>query len=59
MERAPYRESGYRHLMRALAARGNSAEALKIYDALRRRLRDDLGVAPGPETQDLYRQLLG
>lgn len=59
VEQAPHRESGYRHLMRTLAARGNVAEALKVYDALRRRLRDDLGVAPGPATQDLYRRLLG
>ena len=56
---APHRESGYRALMQALAAQGNVADALEIYDLLRRRLRDDLGIAPGPVTQDLYRQLLG
>ncbi len=43
---APYRESGYRYLMETLAAQGNVAEALAVYDSLRRRLRDELGVAP-------------
>jgi len=45
--------------MEALAARGNRAEALVAFDALRRRLRDDLGSAPSPETQELHRRLLG
>jgi DNA-binding SARP family transcriptional activator len=56
---APHRESGHRLLMRALAAEGNAAEALGVYEALRVRLRDDLGAAPGPDTQALHRQLLG
>ncbi len=57
--RAPYRESGHRLLMQTLAARGNTAEALLVYDALRRRLREDLGAAPSAETQELHRTLLG
>jgi DNA-binding SARP family transcriptional activator len=56
---APHRESGYRLLMRALAAEGNNAEALVVYDALRSRLREDLGVAPSRQTQELHRSLLG
>ena len=44
--------------MIALAAEGNVAEALNVYDALRLRLRDDLGAAPSPETQELHRVLL-
>jgi DNA-binding SARP family transcriptional activator len=56
---APHRESGYRLLMRALAAEGNDAEALGVYEGLRVRLREDLGVAPSRPTQDLYRELLG
>lgn len=56
---APYRESGHRLLMETLAVRGNAAEALLVYDTLRRRLRDELGVAPSPPTQELYRNLLG
>lgn len=59
IERAPYRESGTRLLMEALAAHGNRAEALVAFDVLRRRLRDELGSAPSPETQELHRRLLG
>jgi len=56
---APHRESGYRLLMRALAARGNDAEALVVYEGLRVRLREDLGTSPSAATQDLHRLLLG
>jgi len=59
VEVAPYRESGYRWLMLALDRRGNRAEALLVYDELRRRLRDALGTAPSPAIQELYRTLLG
>lgn len=55
---APFRESGYRLLMRSLAAQGNSAEALRIYDELRCRLREELGVEPSQATRDVYRKLL-
>ena len=55
---APYRESGHVLLMRTLAARGNVAEALRAYDELRVRLRDELGIAPGPEAQEVHRSLL-
>ncbi len=54
----PYRESGYRLLMRALEARGNVAAALAVYDQLRRLLRDELGTAPGAQTQALHKELL-
>ncbi len=56
---APLRESGYRLLMAVLAQRGNRAEGLRVYDDLRRRLRDELGVGPGPTTRELHRRLLG
>ena len=56
---APHRESGHRALMRALAAEGNDAEALGVYERLRVRLREDLGAAPSAPTQELYRTLLG
>lgn len=57
VEAAPFRESGYRLLMRALRAEGNAAEALRVYDQLRRTLRDELGVAPSPVTQQLFATL--
>jgi DNA-binding SARP family transcriptional activator len=58
VELEPFRESGYRLLMGALAARGNAAEALRVYDALRVLLREELGASPGAETQALHRRLL-
>jgi SARP family transcriptional regulator, regulator of embCAB operon len=59
IERAPYRESGHRLLMETLAAQGNPAEALVVYERLRSRLREDLGASPSRETQDLHRRVLG
>lgn len=58
VELEPFRESGWRLLMEALAARGNAAEALRAYDRLRVLLREELGTAPGAETQALHRRLL-
>ena len=58
VEVAPYRDSGYRWLMLVHERRGNRAEALRAYDDLRRLLRDELGTAPAPETQELHRSLL-
>jgi DNA-binding SARP family transcriptional activator/tetratricopeptide (TPR) repeat protein len=56
--RAPFRETGHRFLMAALAAAGNAAEALRVYDDLRVLLRNELGVAPAPEVQALHQRLL-
>lgn len=55
---APFRESGYLNLMRALVASGNTAEALRTYDELRNLLVEELGSAPGAEIQELHHQLL-
>jgi DNA-binding SARP family transcriptional activator len=59
IETAPYRESGYRWLMLTLERCGNRAEALRVYEQLRQRLRDELGTAPSPASQELHRTLLG
>ena len=58
VEAAPFRESGHRLLMSALAAGGNVAEALRVYEDLRVRLREELGAVPGPEVQALHTELL-
>jgi len=58
MDRAPYRESGYRFAMQCLAERGNYAEALTVYEHCRQLLHDDLGVDPGPELQSLHLEVL-
>jgi SARP family transcriptional regulator, regulator of embCAB operon len=55
---APLRESGYRHLMQALAAQDNLAEALNVYGQLSECLRDQLGVSPSPATRELHERLL-
>jgi SARP family transcriptional regulator, regulator of embCAB operon len=55
---APFRERAHALLMRILAARGNGAEALRTYEELRARLRDELGATPAPELRELQAQLL-
>jgi len=57
-ELAPYRETGHRLLMEALAGRGNVAEALLAYERLRVLLREELGIAPSPTVQGVHRRLL-
>jgi len=54
----PFRERAHGLLMEILAARGNGAEALRVYEALRTRLRDELGAAPAPELRQLQERLL-
>lgn len=56
--RSPYRETGHRFLIEALAAAGNAAEALRAYEALRVLLREELGATPAAELQALHGRLL-
>jgi SARP family transcriptional regulator, regulator of embCAB operon len=58
VEVAPLRETGHLLLMRALAGRGNVAEALAAYERLRVLLREELGVHPCRAVQDAYAGLL-
>jgi predicted ATPase/DNA-binding SARP family transcriptional activator/tetratricopeptide (TPR) repeat protein len=58
IETQPYRESGYVLLMEALAARGDVAEAMRVFDGLRTLLRDELGTAPSPEAIVAHERLL-
>lgn len=55
---APFRETGHRYLMEALARRGNTAEALRTYSQLCDLLREELGAMPSPATRALYEQLV-
>ena len=57
-ELAPYRETGHRLLMEALARRGNVAEALRAYERLRVQFREELGIAPSAAVQGVHRRLL-
>jgi SARP family transcriptional regulator, regulator of embCAB operon len=56
---SPYRESGYRILMRAHEAEGNPAEALRLYGSLKARLAEELGASPGAQTRQLHEDILG
>jgi SARP family transcriptional regulator, regulator of embCAB operon len=56
--REPFHESGYQRLMLAHAARGNRAEAIRVFHRCRELLKEDLGVSPSAETEALYLKLL-
>lgn len=59
VELNPYRESGYALLMEVFAARGDVAEALRVFDTLRLVLREELGVLPSQGLVELNDRLLG
>jgi YVTN family beta-propeller protein len=54
----PFRESGYRALMRAHVTASNPAEALRVYERCRCFLADELGAYPSKDTESFYRELL-
>ncbi len=58
IERSPMRETGYALLMDALAAEGNIAEAMRIYDRARTILDQELGITPGHAIQQAHARLL-
>lgn len=58
VSRAPFRESGYSLLMRALVAEGNPAEGLVAYERLRLLLREELGTIPSVALSALHMWVL-
>ena len=58
VEAAPFRESSRAALMEVLHARGNVAEALRVFEDVRVLLREELGSAPGPALVALHERLL-
>jgi DNA-binding SARP family transcriptional activator len=55
----PYRESGYRRLMRMQAKNGDRGEAIRVYLECKRLLEAELGVGPSQETESLYKEIAG
>ncbi|GGR90572.1 hypothetical protein GCM10010269_32190 [Streptomyces humidus] len=55
---APLHETVQAHLVRALAAAGQQAEALSVFDSVRRLLAEDLGIDPGPALQAAHQWVL-
>ena len=55
---APFRESAYRLLMEAFVAEENPAEALRVYERLRKLLSEELGTYPSAETRLLHERIL-
>ena len=54
----PLRESAHRTLIRAHLAEGNVAEAIHEYTEFRKLVRDELGVDPSPQMEELIPPLL-
>ncbi|GAA1914399.1 hypothetical protein GCM10009737_14680 [Nocardioides lentus] len=54
----PLSERACRALLRAHAAGGDRGRALQVYADFRERIRDELGVEPGPETAGVYLDVL-
>lgn len=58
VELYPFREELAALLMRALYRLGDQAAALRVGQAMRRRLRDELGLDPGPRFVDVEQAIL-
>jgi tetratricopeptide (TPR) repeat protein len=54
----PLDERAHTRLMVALAATGQQAAALRVYEEVRRRLDAELGVVPGPELAEAHLRVL-
>ncbi|MGC4813679.1 BTAD domain-containing putative transcriptional regulator [Micromonospora sp. DT228] len=55
---APLDEALQACLMRAYVAAGHRAEGVRVFERTRQRLAEELGVDPGPELREAYRELL-
>lgn len=58
VERDGYLERSHALLMLALARSGEASEALRVFEAVRQQLLEELGTSPGPELQALHAAIL-
>ncbi|MFE6049241.1 BTAD domain-containing putative transcriptional regulator [Kitasatospora sp. NPDC056446] len=58
VEDHPFDEPVHAVLLELLAADGRAAEALRRFQALRRRLSEELGIEPGEQVQEVFLTLL-
>lgn len=54
----PLHETAHARLMLALAGSGRQAAALELFDDIRRRLADELGIDPGTELRQAHERVL-
>ena len=54
----PLREASNLQLIRSLAAAGDTAGALVAFEAMRRRISEDLGLDPSPEAEEIQAHIL-
>jgi LuxR family maltose regulon positive regulatory protein len=55
----PYRETAHRELMRCHFRLGDRVAAIRQYQSCTQTLREDLGLSPTAETEELYLQIIG
>ena len=58
LHKDPYREDAHRLIMKTFAAQGKSAKVKEQYETLQTLLKNELGVAPAPETRKTFQELL-
>lgn len=58
VEAQPFRETAYQVLMRAHAAAGNRAQALRAYESCRGWISEHLGASPSVDTEAVYLAIL-
>ena len=59
IDTGPFQERPHELLMMTLTRLSRRAEALEVYDRMRRRLADELGIDPGPRLRELHERVLG
>lgn len=59
LDLVPFRESAHSRVMECHLAAGDRAEAIRVYDRLRKMLEETMGLSPNDQTEELYAEALG